>query len=51
MLLLLIDQKTILMMNEEFVELGDYFVIGKDGLVYIKHGLNFESMFREKENV
>lgn len=36
---------------EEFVELGDYFVIGKDGLVYVKHGLNFESMFREKENV
>lgn len=36
---------------EEFVLLGDYFVIGKDGLVYVKHGLNFESMFREKENV
>ena len=36
---------------EEFVELGDYFVIGKDGLVYVKNGLNFESMFREKENV
>ena len=36
---------------EEFVELGDYFVIGKDGLVYVKHGLNFENMFREKENV
>lgn len=35
----------------EFVELGDYFVIGKDGLIYVKHGLNFENMFREKENV
>ena len=36
---------------EEFVELGDYFVIGKDGLIYVKHGFNFENMFREKENV
>lgn len=36
---------------EEFVKLGDYFVIGKDGLVYVKYGFDFENIFREKENV
>lgn len=36
---------------EEFTELGDYFVVGKDGLIYVKKELNFEWMFREKKNV
>lgn len=36
---------------EEFVEMGDYLVIGKDGLIYVKKSYSFENMFREKENV
>ena len=36
---------------EEFAELGDYFIVGKDGLIYVKRSYSFEHMFREKENV
>lgn len=36
---------------EEFVEMGDYLVVGKDGLIYVKKELDFDWMFREKKNV
>lgn len=36
---------------EEFTKLGDYLVVGKDGLIYVKQSYSFEHMFREKKNV
>lgn len=36
---------------KELVKMGDYLVVGKDGLIYVKKGYNFECMFREKKNV